>query len=50
MTNLFEPIPFSLWKEDKAAFAAKLGNSFRETGFAVLNGHPGEQAVIARAN
>ncbi|MEM5518208.1 2-oxoglutarate and iron-dependent oxygenase domain-containing protein [Henriciella sp. AS95] len=50
MTDLFEPIPFSLWKEDKAAFADKLGRSFRETGFAVITGHPVDQAIIARAN
>lgn len=38
--NLFEPISFNLWSEDKAAFAEKLGRSFRETGFAVICDHP----------
>ncbi|MEQ9315643.1 MAG: 2-oxoglutarate and iron-dependent oxygenase domain-containing protein [Henriciella sp.] len=50
MTDLFEPIPFGLWKEDKTAFADKLGRSFRETGFAVITGHPVDQKIIARAN
>lgn len=50
MTDLFEPIPYSLWTEDKQTFANKLGRSFRETGFAVISGHPVDQAVIARAN
>ena len=50
MTDLFEPIPYSLWTEDKQAFADKLGRSFRETGFAVISGHPVDQGVIARAN
>ena len=40
MTQYFEPIPYSLWHSDKAAFAEKLGRSFRETGFAVITGHP----------
>ena len=50
MSELFEPIPYGLWKEDKQAFAERLGRSFRETGFAVITGHPVDQAVIARAN
>ena len=50
MTNLFEPISYSLWKDDKAAFAEKLGRSFRETGFAVISDHPVSDAVINRAN
>lgn len=50
MTDLFEPIPFALWKDDKQAFADKLGRSFRETGFAVITGHPVDEDVIARAN
>ncbi|MEL7545608.1 MAG: 2-oxoglutarate and iron-dependent oxygenase domain-containing protein [Pseudomonadota bacterium] len=40
MTDLFTPIPFALWQSDKDAFAAAIGNSFRETGFAVIDGHP----------
>ncbi len=50
MTDLFEPIPYPLWKKDKQAFADKLGRSFRETGFAVITDHPVDEAVIARAN
>ena len=50
MTDLFEPIPFALWRDDKQAFADRLGHSFRETGFAVITGHPVDPAVIARAN
>lgn len=46
MTQYFEPIPYALWHTDKAAFADKLGMSFRETGFAVITGHPVEQSVI----
>ncbi len=46
MTQYFEPIPYPLWHTDKAAFAAKLGKSFRETGFAVITGHPIQQPVI----
>lgn len=46
MTQYFEPIPYPLWHTDKAAFAEKLGKSFRETGFAVITGHPVEQSVI----
>lgn len=46
MTQYFEPIPNSLWHSDKAAFAAALGRSFRETGFAVITGHPVSQTTI----
>jgi len=46
MTQYFEPIPYALWHTDKVAFADKLGKSFRETGFAVITGHPVEQSVI----
>src|SRR3990167_4411938 len=46
MTQYFEPIPYSLWHSDKAAFAAALGRSFRETGFAVITGHPVAQKTI----
>jgi isopenicillin N synthase-like dioxygenase len=47
-TGLFEPISYKLWKQDPKAFAEKLGNSFRETGFAVINDHPIDQGVIDR--
>ena len=50
MTDLFEPIPYPLWKKVKQAFADKLGRSFRETGFAVITDHPVDETVIARAN
>ncbi|WP_300380952.1 2-oxoglutarate and iron-dependent oxygenase domain-containing protein [Henriciella sp.] len=50
MTDLFEPIAWPLWREDKAAFAGQLGRSFRETGFAVITGHPVDDAIIERAN
>ncbi|KCZ94073.1 isopenicillin N synthase family dioxygenase [Hyphomonas johnsonii] len=46
MTEYFKPIPYSLWRKDKAAFAAAFGESFRETGFAVVSGHPVDQSVI----
>mgnify|MGYP002628932876 FL=1 len=46
MTQYFEPIPYLLWHADKAAFAAALGRSFRETGFAVITGHPVAQKTI----
>ncbi|MEM7663160.1 MAG: 2OG-Fe(II) oxygenase family protein [Pseudomonadota bacterium] len=49
MTEYFEPIPFSLWQNDKQAFAERLGQSFRETGFAVITEHPLEQGVIDTA-
>jgi isopenicillin N synthase-like dioxygenase len=45
-TSLFEPISFKLWKQDPKAFSARLGASFRETGFAVINDHPISQAII----
>ena len=46
--GLFEPISFKLWKQDPKAFSDRLGVSFRETGFAVINDHPIDQAVIDR--
>lgn len=46
MTEYFKPIPYPLWQQDKAAFADALGRSFRETGFAVITGHPVAQSVI----
>ena len=45
-TSLFEPISYTLWKQDPKAFAERLGQSFRETGFAVINDHPISQEVI----
>jgi len=45
--NYFTPISFSLWPEDPARFAKDLGQSFRETGFAVITDHPIAQDKIA---
>lgn len=49
MTDYFTPNPFPLWQADKQAFAAALGASFRQTGFAVIERHPLDPAIIARA-
>lgn len=49
MTEYFTPISFGLWPDQKQAFADALGNSFRETGFAVISDHPIPQDVIDRA-
>jgi isopenicillin N synthase-like dioxygenase len=46
--SLFEPISFLLWKKDPRAFADRIGESFRETGFAVIKDHPIDQGVIDR--
>lgn len=47
MTVTIEPISFALWQSDKAAFADALGQSFRETGFAVIKDHPVSEDVIS---
>ncbi len=36
---MFEPISYKLWFKDKQAFADAIGDSFRETGFAVISDH-----------
>ena len=36
---MFEPISYKIWHSDKTAFASALGDSFRETGFAVISDH-----------
>lgn len=46
MTQYFKPISYALWRTDKKAFAEALGQSFRETGFAVITDHPVPQSVI----
>ena len=46
--TLFEPISYTLWKKDPKAFSDRLGESFRETGFAVIKDHPIDQGVIDR--
>lgn len=45
-----QPISFNLWKENKEAFARKFGESFRETGFAVISDHTIPEDVINRAD
>lgn len=49
MTTYFDPIPFRLWSADPQGFSDALGRSFRETGFAVVSGHPVDQGTIDRA-
>ena len=44
----FEPVSFKRWADDKEGFARDLGDSFRETGFAVISDHPIDQDVIDR--
>jgi len=43
---MFEPISYKLWFKDKTAFARAIGESFRETGFAVISDHIIVQDVI----
>ncbi len=50
MTKYFEPIPFSKWGTDPSGFANALGRSFRQTGFAVIDGHPVNLDIISQAN
>lgn len=45
-----EPISFNLWKEDKTAFAKTFGESFKETGFAIISEHTIPQDVIDAAD
>ena len=45
-----DPISFNLWKEDKEAFAKSLGESFKETGFAIISDHTIPQDVIDAAD
>lgn len=49
MTITIDPIPFTLWQSDKAAFAAALGASLETTGFAVISDHPLDDGLIADA-
>lgn len=48
--NLFEPIDFHGWTSAPAAFAARLGQAFRETGFAVIDRHGVDRATIDAGN
>lgn len=45
-----DPISFTLWQTDKMAFAKAFGDSFRETGFAIISDHTIPQAVIEKAD
>lgn len=47
MTQYFTPIPWPLFTEDKSKFADAIGASFRQTGFAVITGHPVSDETIA---
>jgi isopenicillin N synthase-like dioxygenase len=47
-TDLFKPIDYRIWKSDPKGFAEKLGQSFRETGFAVIGHHGLDQGVLDR--
>ncbi len=43
------PVNYDLWTRDKAAFAKAFGESFAETGFAVVSNHTIPQSTILRA-
>ncbi|MGB0907671.1 MAG: 2-oxoglutarate and iron-dependent oxygenase domain-containing protein, partial [Maricaulaceae bacterium] len=45
-----DPISFSVWHQDKAAFAKALGASFIETGFAIISDHNIVHGVIEAAD
>lgn len=45
-----EPISFSIWKEDKAKFSQLIGESFRETGFAIISDHTIPTPIIEAAD
>lgn len=49
MTEYFHPIPYPMHALDPDGFADALGRSFRETGFAVIEGHPVDPSVIDAA-
>jgi len=44
-----KPVSYDLWARDKAAFAKAFGESFAETGFAVVSDHTISRAAITRA-
>ncbi|MEP3891137.1 MAG: 2-oxoglutarate and iron-dependent oxygenase domain-containing protein [Hellea sp.] len=50
MMITIDPISFNLWKQDKAAFAKAFGDSFKETGFAIISDHTIPQAIIDAAD
>lgn len=45
-----DPISFNLWKQDKEAFAKAFGDSFKETGFAIVSDHTIPQEIIDAAD
>jgi isopenicillin N synthase-like dioxygenase len=45
-----EPVSYNLWSEDKAAFAKAFGESFLETGFAVVSDHTISREAIQTAS
>ena len=49
MTEYFRPISYPMHESDPAGFADAIGQSFRQTGFAVIEDHPVPQAVIDEA-
>ncbi|MEO9971348.1 MAG: 2-oxoglutarate and iron-dependent oxygenase domain-containing protein [Hyphomonadaceae bacterium] len=49
MSRYFDPISMQLGKRAPDSFAAALGRSFRETGFAVITDHGLDEAVIQEA-
>ena len=46
---MFEPISYNLWQDDKSAFTRAIGDSFRETGFAVISDHNVSTDIIDAA-
>ena len=48
-TPQIKPVSYSLWTRDKAAFAKAFGESFAETGFAIVSDHTLPKAAIAAA-
>jgi isopenicillin N synthase-like dioxygenase len=51
MSNIsITPVSYDLWQSDRAAFVRAFGDSFVETGFAVVSDHTIPQATIDLAN
>jgi len=49
MSVKIEPVSYRLWTKDKAAFVRAFGESFAETGFAIVSDHTIPAEYIARA-
>ncbi len=48
MTDItIDPISYNLWKTDRSAFIKAFGDSFKETGFAVISDHTIDKDIIA---